>query len=422
MTSIYLSLDIPRWMPKTEQDIQDAISGGLITENHRVDAKRQVVTKGDNKELARDLASFAVDGGTLIVGIDEDKDNQSFSLAPQKLDGLCERIESVARDVCDPSLSVFCTTVPSSTDPAEGYVFVHIPPSPTAPHMVDQKYYGRGDKSKMPLKDADVGRLHKLRDDHEVTVLARLREFVARDPIPGDQRKQAHLFLIAQPRVPRREMLLGLTSGDGHTARLNDVIGHALAPEVTAYFADMTEPAPRFIEALFLQRIAAGVSRATRNIGQGRKFDRNDEWGESAVELQVHEDGGLRLFSGRLSAADYDDTGEQEILVEAAIALTIRFLAFTRAVAEASGYLGGWSLAAGATGLRGLQGHQGRSTFPGRGIRPRYDEDNYEAAGETTWVELSGHPGPTVERLWGRFLRALDADRKYDDITRPEVD
>ena len=41
-------------------------------------------TKADNRELARDLASFAVDGGTLVIGLAEDKTNGTFTLAPSR--------------------------------------------------------------------------------------------------------------------------------------------------------------------------------------------------------------------------------------------------------------------------------------------------------------------------------------------------
>jgi hypothetical protein len=80
--SIYLSPSNPRWTPKTEADLKAAITGGLIEEKHYFDAKEMLATKGDNKELARDLASFAIDGGTMIVGLAEDKQNSTFSRAP----------------------------------------------------------------------------------------------------------------------------------------------------------------------------------------------------------------------------------------------------------------------------------------------------------------------------------------------------
>jgi hypothetical protein len=87
MTPIYLSPEIPRWVPRSEADLQAGIDGGLVGESHYLDLKAVPATKGDNKEAARDLASFAVDGGTLIYGIAEDKVNRTFIRSPQPLNG-----------------------------------------------------------------------------------------------------------------------------------------------------------------------------------------------------------------------------------------------------------------------------------------------------------------------------------------------
>jgi hypothetical protein len=84
VTSIYLSSDNPRWIPKTEADLQAAVDGGLFEESHHLDLKKAPNSKGDNKELARDLASFAVDGGTLIIGVQENKKSRTFELAPSR--------------------------------------------------------------------------------------------------------------------------------------------------------------------------------------------------------------------------------------------------------------------------------------------------------------------------------------------------
>ncbi|MEU8718340.1 hypothetical protein [Streptomyces sp. NPDC048663] len=40
MTSIYLSSDDPRWTPKTEADLQAAVTGGLFEESHYLDLKK----------------------------------------------------------------------------------------------------------------------------------------------------------------------------------------------------------------------------------------------------------------------------------------------------------------------------------------------------------------------------------------------
>ncbi|MFJ2723106.1 hypothetical protein [Streptomyces sp. NPDC087437] len=79
--------------------VQAAVGGGLFEESHHLDLEKAPNSKGDNKELARDLSSFAVDGGTLIIGVRENKESRTFELAPQPLTGLPEKIEQVARTI-----------------------------------------------------------------------------------------------------------------------------------------------------------------------------------------------------------------------------------------------------------------------------------------------------------------------------------
>jgi hypothetical protein len=49
-----------------------------------------------NKELARDLGQFTIDGGVLIIGVDEGDETTPPSLTPVDLARLTERIEEVA--------------------------------------------------------------------------------------------------------------------------------------------------------------------------------------------------------------------------------------------------------------------------------------------------------------------------------------
>jgi hypothetical protein len=49
-----------------------------------------------NKELARDLGQFTIDGGVLIIGADEGDETTPPSLTPVDLARLTERIEEVA--------------------------------------------------------------------------------------------------------------------------------------------------------------------------------------------------------------------------------------------------------------------------------------------------------------------------------------
>ncbi|MFZ1287573.1 MAG: hypothetical protein WAR57_11130 [Candidatus Phosphoribacter sp.] len=87
MNSIYLSQEQPRWTPETESDITSAITQGLLEETHFLDLKRELGSgRAENRELARDLAQFAIDGGALLVGVEEVKGGAP-RLAPVALDG-----------------------------------------------------------------------------------------------------------------------------------------------------------------------------------------------------------------------------------------------------------------------------------------------------------------------------------------------
>ncbi len=220
MTSIYLSADNPRWIPKTEADLQAAIDDGLFEESHHLDLKKAPSSKGDNRELARDLVSFAVDGGTLIIGVQENKDSQTFELAPQPLNGLPEKIESVARSIPDPPLSVITDILKSRAGEGTGYVIVHIPASPVAPHMVDNKYFGRGDKAKYQMGDAEVVAPRKTaerRSGHPrpaAEAHGRRPAERGRRPVPPLPRRAAH----GRPpgHVPAHHRSGGLEPARGH--------------------------------------------------------------------------------------------------------------------------------------------------------------------------------------------------------------
>lgn len=192
-------------------------------------------TKGDNKELARDLASFAVDGGTLIIGVQENKDSRTFELSPQPLNGLPQKIESVARTIPDPPLTVITDEITAKAADGTGYLVVHIPASPVAPHMVDNKYIGRGDKTKYQMGDA------------EADTLALLRKEMDNDPLRNFD-DQSHLFLVAHPTAARRDVCLPITGAPDWQTRLTALVtkaqGSAALPATLAKFHPDIERLP----------------------------------------------------------------------------------------------------------------------------------------------------------------------------------
>lgn len=85
----------------------------------------------------------------------------------------------------DPPLTVECTLVESDARDGTGCVLVHVPASPLAPHQVEGKYLGRGEKTKRYLSDAEVARLIRRRGQWEASAGQVLADFVAADPYPG---------------------------------------------------------------------------------------------------------------------------------------------------------------------------------------------------------------------------------------------
>ncbi|MFH9829399.1 helix-turn-helix domain-containing protein [Streptomyces bobili] len=415
MTSIYLSSDNPRWMPKTEADLQAAVDGGLFEESHYLDLKKEPSSKSDNRELARDLTSFAVDGGTLIIGVGENKEGRTFECAPCLLNGLPEKVEAVARSIPDPPLNVITEVIKAEADDGTGYLIVHVPASPAAPHMVDNKYIGRGDKTKYQMGDAEVVALHARRRSADADALALLRREMDEDPL-RDVGAQSHLFLVAQPTAGRRDMCLPIIGAQDWNGRLNSLINRVQeSSELRAALADLGF-SPDLNDAHQGHRRARGVARSSAGLKSDRTYAPEGRWGEQhVIEVQLFEDGGLRLFMTRLSDGSderraSEGEAEQVLFDTAAVIFTRKMLELIRAVSEDVGYHGNWAMAVGANRLRGRRRYSGQSYFPSN---HRYSADTYEETTGVTSAELQKAQGTVTRRLLGPLLRSLDSEALF---------
>ncbi|MEU1259359.1 ATP-binding protein [Streptomyces chartreusis] len=401
-------------MPKTEADLQAAVDGGLFEESHHLDLKKAPGSKGDNKELARDLSSFAVDGGALIIGVQENKESRTFELAPQPLNGLPEKIEQVARTIPDPPLTILTEEISAAAADGTGYLIVHIPASPVAPHMVDNRYFGRGDKTKYQMGDAEVVALHARRRNTEADTLGLLRKEMDEDPL-RDVGAQSHLFLVAQPTAGRRDMCLPITGAQDWNMRLNTLIRRVGENEsLRAALANQGFD-PDLSQAHQGHRRARGVALSSSSLKSDRTYVADGSWGEeNVIEVQLFEDGGLRLFMARLSGGvghhRSEIDGEQQLFDTAAVILTRHALELMRLVSGEVGYHGNWSVAVGASRLRGRRRYSGQSHWPSN---HRYSADSYEETTGATLAELRDAPGTVTYRLLGPLLRSLDSEKLF---------
>lgn len=402
MPGSYLSPRHVSWDPQTEDALADAANLGLLDETHYLELKGSIPPgRPANKELAKDLAQFGIDGGTILVGVREREG--APALVPIDLAGVCERIEQVAVTRIDPPLFVTCREIRCSGDEAVGYVLVQVPPSASAPHMVDGTYPARGDKSRRHLSDAEVARFHRARLSSETEMSGLLDQYMARDPVPLELRKQARIFVVAAPATSRPQMLLPLLDGGSTHARLVGLMGRA--SRVPGVREDALLP-PNMMYATSLSTRVDGVAMSS-GLGIGRSVSPDTQGHVGDIfEIEFAESGVLRVFNSRLSDAPTDG-GEQRIL-DTTLPQTVRQVVnLTAGVADRIGYGGVWNVGVVATGLAGLVLWRDRAGYWDLPPYPS-DQTEYREIASASTVELNQQPGAVTERLVGRFLRTLN--------------
>lgn len=101
--SVFLGGGRGRWTPGNHADVVAAVDEDLLVEDgYHLELKREIPTgAAANKELGRDLASFAPHGGLIIVGV-SDLAGVGSEVVGVELTGLAERVDAVARSRAHP--------------------------------------------------------------------------------------------------------------------------------------------------------------------------------------------------------------------------------------------------------------------------------------------------------------------------------
>ncbi|MBZ4508434.1 ATP-binding protein [Mycobacterium avium subsp. hominissuis] len=381
---------------RTEEELQRLALNGLLEETHRLDLKRELGPgNAANKDLAKDIAAFALDGGTILIGVDED--TSPPSLWPVPVDGLAERIEQIARMRVDEAVQIRTTVINSANDPTLGYLVVHVPQSVRAPHMVDGRYYGRGDKTNRMLSNTEVVRLldRRLADRRDLRAEARS----IRTELVGDSTPL--LVLLAEPLNAREDMLVSLAESSQWQEPVLQLVHSVVGPDQRTY-------APTLAEASGFARRPGGVALTT-GMHDGQRFAGKDR----AAEIVFHESGRLVLASERavtirsFKGAVFPPPPDVTVVFEALIIGHVDLLArLAGAVSHKWGYTGSWRFALSLNGLRdSVSWTITDRTFGDRG--PVYTEDIYERAAEASLSDLDEDPGQIRAALTAPLLRSL---------------
>jgi hypothetical protein len=391
----------PVWNIRTEAELQQAIDNGL-TETHYVDFKRELEdTKKANKDLAQDVAALAVDGGTLIIGVDEEEEGAPPRRTPVNLANLAERVIQVAGMRPDEGVPVRTFPVPSADDPSRGYLFVRVFPSPRAPHMVDGKYYGRTDKTNRPLSDAEVERLIAQRLTQQKDMLAVTREaldgllFDAPDPVPP------MMVLLAEPIGGFVEdPLVPLTTLDD-AARQLAVLELVSQASLIDHQQGFLPIAPNTVRVV---RRTGGVAATTNTRDNGL-------WLYSACSEILFEESGTILLTSRAPVIQPNSTKPNQIVESLIVGHTDLVVRLAPLLSERYSFAGAWRFGLVVTGTRdGVSNALAHVAHTHWGMRgASFNKDAYERATSASLLELAQSPEEVVSRLVSSLLRSLDS-------------
>jgi len=118
-----------------------------------------------NVELLKDVSAFAnAEGGHLLIGIDEptrENDGAAFLVGVEDGEKVATQIEQRCAECIDPRIpGLLARAVPLKS--GKSAIVVHIPPSPSRPHMViyegtkTRTYFIRHSETAQPMKSSEV--------------------------------------------------------------------------------------------------------------------------------------------------------------------------------------------------------------------------------------------------------------------------
>lgn len=389
--------------PETEAEVLAAAAAGEIAESPYLDVKREL--DSNNRETAKDIASFAIDGGSILIGLDEDQQGRRFTPSPIVLAGIAEKLEQVAENRIDPPLPIRVYDIPTAEDPTRGYVWMEIPASDAAPHMVGGIYYARNDRTTRRLSDAEVVRLHRARASDVDVAAAALDALEQADGTPyGASNRHGRLYVVAQPLSGSPSLAEELVWSDASAVKRIASNGHL--PDEMQF-----EPRPDS----FSQSAARPDGQAVIAPSYGAPDHPRDA--RYSYEVLFRMDGGIRVTCGRMTdemASRMGGDSEEVVLDVVAVGYADLISQWAAQVAEQTGYRGAWALGVHATGLRGRFSYRVmQQMFGFRAEAATYPESSFRHTVRASTKELTESPEAVAYRLTRRMLRSLGTDSYF---------
>ncbi|GAA1333361.1 hypothetical protein GCM10009592_27180 [Brachybacterium rhamnosum] len=384
----YLGPGRPLTFLDTWDKVRAAAEGGLLEENQWCELKEAIgpSTKAVNTELARDIAALSVHGGVLIFGVKD----KTYEVVGCETGGMRDRISQVAATRISPPL------VPVVLDDVEGpdgrnVLIVSVPPSPLAPHMVDERYYGRSADGKRVLSDPEVRTLILARDQRTHGFVERLQGLALNDPIDqlieGAPTGHGHAFFLAEPCSPVPSEPL---SQEGLTSILVNLDNGRRSWSTLLRGCLHTANDPD------------GLSLRT-------SYDKvRPEYEHREAQIGLHDDLTISAVSGGATRIIERAPGSvQHVALTGTMALFgAQFLETLRKISLAQGYQGQWRVGVHLNHLRGASAIE--DAFSGRAPQfPRDFSTHHLVIQPTAWEDPQTQIEAHVLELLAKYLRGL---------------
>jgi hypothetical protein len=390
------------WIPKSEADIVDFVTNGKLNETSIFDAKKELST--NSKEIAKDIAAMANEGGVLLYGVDEDSQTKRPTvLNPIPLPGERERITNIVRTCIDEPPDFQTVPFPDATNPTTGYIAVIVPPSPRAPHMViikgEHRYYGRTDTGNTPLNEGEVARLYARRQQWEFDIASYLSEVIQRAPsVPSSE--AAYLHIVCRPVSSSDELLDTARSQDSPGGFLNSLLASSAQQSVfpRQYSPDFNYP------HTWLRRADGWATYLHAEPAHNANRHPTD-----VLDIQINDNGAAWLFCGR---AAHRDGGILYVIEDVLAGLTVRLLAFLGELYDRGNYVGLVDIGLAVTGLKGAITVRTRNSFLDDNWPP-FDQEEYRRTRRTSALTLKADARSVAEKLVTPLIRAT-TQGKYD--------
>ncbi len=407
--SFYVGPQRPRLVVNSWQDVVAAAQTGVLDETHWVELKEDIpAVKAANLELAKDLASLSVDGGVLVVGV-EDPKGKAGEVVGADLAGLADRITQVAAGRITPPLPVFFSPAyPNPDDDSRAVLIVTVPASETAPHMVDERYWGRNAVGKQALGDEQVRLLLEARRRRLEGFEDRLRQLRTElDPYPlvehlSTGRNNSHLYLIAEPASAHVPVQLpeALPQGIDLTT-IQRALG--FRPQLRPSLASVDLDIPHADGTLLASNVGTTGDSASARLNEN-----------TFVRLLLADDGVVKVVSGAgTKPINLGDGAPPAISARYVLEFTYAFCRLVAHLAESHlGYIGQWRLGIYIERLARVEAREilADEFYEVRGLGG-YESAEYLQLITSTTHELRDTPADVSERLTKRLLRGLALDK-----------